>query len=46
MFFLTASALHGTAFMYLSYFFRFRRVGVLPVLAVAVGYHTFFEQVN
>ena len=46
LFYLTASAFHGLAFMYLSYFFRFRRMGPLPILAIAYGYHTAFEQVN
>lgn len=45
-FYLTAIGLHGTAFMYMSYFFRYRRVGALPVVAIAGAYTFVFENVN
>ena len=45
-FYVAASLVHGVAFTYMSYFFRYRRVGMLPILAVAVGYHQVFENVN
>lgn len=32
--------------MYLSYFFRYRRVGAMPTLAIASAYYLFFENVN
>jgi hypothetical protein len=43
---LTASAIHGVAFMYMSYFFRYRRVGALPVLFIAGVYTSVFENLN
>lgn len=32
--------------MYMSFFFRFRRVGKLPVLAIAAAYTSAFENIN
>ena len=46
IFYLTATAVHVTGFMYLSYFFRYRRVGFLPVLAISTAYYTAFENLN
>jgi hypothetical protein len=43
---LAASAIHGVAFMYMSYFFRYRRVGALPVLFIAGVYTSIFENLN
>ncbi len=45
-FYLSAIAFHGLAFMYMSYFFRYRRVGFLPVVAISVAYTSVFENVN
>ena len=32
--------------MYLSYFFRYRRVSLVPTLAIASAYYVFFENAN
>ena len=45
-FFATASAVHTAAFMYLSFFFRYRRVSAVPTLAIASAYYIFFENAN
>ena len=45
-FYLSACAFHSAAFMYMSFFFRFRRVGFIPVVAVAGVYTKVFETVN
>jgi hypothetical protein len=46
IFYLTASAVHLTGFMYMSYFFRYRRVGIAPIFAIAGVYYSVFETVN
>lgn len=46
IFYLAASVLHGSAFMYLSFFFRYRRVTAVPTLAIACAYYCFFENAN
>ena len=46
IFYLSATAVHVTGFMYLSYFFRYRRVGFLPILAISTAYYTAFENLN
>jgi len=45
-FFLATSAFHTLGFMYLSYFFRFRRVGLLPTFGIACAYYYAFTKVN
>lgn len=45
-FYMAASATHILGFMYLSFFFRYRRVGFLPVAAIATAYYSAFESVN
>lgn len=40
------SAFHTLGFMYLAYFFRFRRINLLPTLAISAGYYYFFTKVN
>ena len=45
-FYLAASATHVLGFMWLSYNFRYRRMGPLPTLAVGTAYYIFFENVN
>ena len=32
--------------MYLSFFFRYRRVGAIPTLAIGAAYYVFFENAN
>ena len=32
--------------MYLSFFFRYRRVGAVPTLAIGAAYYVFFENAN
>ena len=46
VFYLSAAALHSAAFMYLSFFFRYRRVSAVPTLAIATAYYIFFENAN
>jgi len=43
LFYITAAAFHSASFMYLSYFFRYRRVSLVPTLAIASAYYIFFE---
>ncbi len=38
--------MHSAAFMYMSFFFRFRRVGFIPVVAIASVYTKVFATVN
>lgn len=45
-FFLATSAFHTLGFMYLSYFFRFRRVGLLPVAGISCAYYYAFTKIN
>ena len=46
IFYGAAAAFHATAFMYLSFFFRYRRVGAVPTLLIATAYYHAFENVN
>jgi hypothetical protein len=45
-FYLAATVTHVTGFMYLSYFFRYRRLSAAPVLAIACAYSCAFDNVN
>lgn len=45
-FMLSATCFHVLSFMSMSYFFRLRRVGALPVLLTASAYFYVFETVN
>ena len=45
-FFVATSVFHTLAFMYMAYFFRFRRVGLLPAFAVSCGYYYAFTKIN
>ena len=40
------SLVHITALSYLSFFFRYRRLGRLPVLAIGSAYYCAFENIN
>ena len=46
MFYASATALHAASFMYLSFFFRYRRVSLVPTLAISAAYYIFFENAN
>ena len=46
IFYAAAASLHTAAFMYLSFFFRYRRVSLAPTLAIASAYYIFFENAN
>ena len=46
IFYASAAALHTACFMYLSFFFRYRRVSAVPTLAIASAYYIFFENAN
>ena len=45
-FYASLTALHTVGFAYLAYFFRYRRVTLLPTLLIASGYYYFFTKVN
>ena len=45
-FYMAATATHVVGFMYLSYFFRYRRLSAAPVLAMACAYSSVFDNVN
>lgn len=45
-FYSSASLFHGVSFMYMSYFFRYRRLGMMTVLPIACAYTYAFETVN
>jgi len=45
-FYLATSAIHSIGFMYLAYFFRFRRVGLAPAFGIACAYYYAFTKVN
>jgi hypothetical protein len=45
-YFTTMSAFHTMSFMYLTYFFRFRRVGFVPTLAISSAYYYYFTKTN
>ena len=46
IFYLSTGTLHTTAFMYLSFLMRFRRLSALPVLAIGTVYFSFFQNTN
>ena len=46
IYYASAAAVHASAFMYLSFFFRYRRVSAVPTLAIASAYYIFFENLN
>ena len=46
LYYLTTASFHTAAFMYLSFFFRYRRVSALPTLGIATAYYLFFENAN
>jgi hypothetical protein len=37
---------HTLGFMYLAYFFRFRRVGIVPTVGISAAYYYAFTKVN
>lgn len=45
-FFLATSAFHTLGFMYLAYFFRFRRVTLAPAFGIACAYYYAFTKIN
>lgn len=45
-FYLAATGVHSLGFMYMSYFFRYRRLGIVPTVGVAAAYYVMFENVN
>jgi len=46
LYYLSMAALHSAAFMYLSFFFRYRRVSAIPTLAIGTAYYLVFENLN
>ena len=46
IFYASCATLHTAAFMYMSFFFRYRRVTALPTLAIGAAYYIFFENAN
>ncbi len=45
-YFAATTAIHTLSFMYLAYFFRFRKVGFAPALGISCAYYYFFTKVN
>ena len=45
-FYLATSTLHTVGFMYLAYFFRFRRVGLPSTFVISAAYYYFFTKTN
>ena len=45
-FYAAATATHLAGFMYLSFFFRYRRLSAGPVLAIASAYYVAFDNIN
>ena len=45
-YYLSMSAFHTLSFMYMSYFFRFRRVNIVPAFAISWAYYFYFTQTN
>ena len=46
IFYATTATFHTAAFMYLSFFFRYRRITAVPCLAIASAYYCFFNNAN
>ena len=46
LFYAGTATIHAMSFMYLSFFFRYRRVTALPTIAIGSAYYIFFENVN
>ena len=46
LYYASVTGVHMLAFSYLSFFFRYRRLGVVPTLVVSAAYYSFFENVN
>jgi hypothetical protein len=45
-FLVATTVVHTFSFMYLAYFFRFRRVGLAPTLGIACAYYYAFTKIN
>ncbi|HVW99076.1 MAG TPA: hypothetical protein VHA52_01335 [Candidatus Babeliaceae bacterium] len=45
-YYLAMSAFHSLGFMYLTYFFRFRRITVVPAFFISCAYYYFFTKTN
>jgi len=45
-FLVATTAAHTFSFMYLAYFFRFRRVGLAPAFGIACAYYYAFTKIN
>ena len=46
IYYASVAAFHSVAFMYTSFFFRYRRITALPTVAIATAYYIFFENAN
>ena len=46
VFYGATTLMHGISFTYLSFFFRYRRVGFLPTVAIGTAYYMWFEASN
>jgi len=45
-FYVAMSSFHSIGFMYMAYFFRFRRVTLAPALLISSAYYYFFTKTN
>lgn len=43
-YYLSMTGLHTVGFMYLAYFFRYRRVTLVPCALISSAYYYFFDQ--
>ena len=46
LFYLSASAFHTLGFIYTSFFFRYRRITLVPTLLIGTAYFCLFENIN
>lgn len=44
MYYVSMSGFHSVSFMYLAYFFRFRRVTLFPCFLISSAYYYFFDK--
>lgn len=45
-FYASATMIHALGFAWMSFFFRFRRIGKIPTLAIASAYYMAFQTIN
>ena len=43
---MATTLVHCTGFAFMSFFFRYRRLGLAPTLLISAGYYNAFETIN